>query len=87
MHISCMEFFWKKIKKGVDKTFNTYYNKYCKDKTYWYFLVAVAWVESQTERWKDYERDTIVVIGEALVSVVAEIWKDRNEKKEGESDS
>lgn len=33
------------------------------------------------------KRDTIVVIGEALVSVVAEIWKDRNEKKEGESDS
>ena len=36
---------------------------------------------------KTMKRDTIVVIGEALVSVVAEIWKDRNEKKEGESDS
>ena len=34
---------------------------------------------------KTMKRDTIVVIGEALVSVVAEIWKDRNEKKEGES--
>ena len=36
---------------------------------------------------KTMKKDTIVVIGEALVSVVAEIWKDRNEKKEGESDS
>ena len=36
---------------------------------------------------KTMKRDTIVVIGEALVSVVAEIWKDRNEKKEGESNS
>ena len=36
---------------------------------------------------KTMKRDTIAVIGEALVSVVAEIWKDRNEKKEGESDS
>ena len=33
------------------------------------------------------KKDTILVIGEAVVSVVAEIWKDRNEKKEGESDS
>ena len=36
---------------------------------------------------KTMKKDTIVVIGEALVSVVAEIWKDRNEKKEGESNS
>ena len=36
---------------------------------------------------KTMKKDTILVIGEALVSVVAEIWKDRNEKKEGESDS
>ena len=36
---------------------------------------------------KNMKRDTIVVIGEALVNVAAEIWKDRIEKKSGENKS
>ncbi len=80
--------FFEKNKKSIDKISNTYYNKYCKDKK------PVDTSLGRLPEWnpklkggKTMKKDTIVVIGEALVSVVAEIWKDRNEKKEGESDS
>ena len=79
--------FLKKIKKGVDKTSDTYYNKYCKTKPIDTSLWRLPEWNPKLKGGKTMKKDTIVVIGEALVSVVAEIWKDRNEKKEGESDS